>query len=160
MLDSRTYENDPGAFDPSRSIAKHDANAIPLRERKGMAYARGRCMELIFWVTHTYDIFNKETGEEIDGYQEVAMSYLSHLGSTIIEFKRRAQESEMDNENDGLTVKTLTRQVQLCFKGFADIPPLKKADAKGEASLTFPDKESFGVRKKVTRQAFICKHFT
>lgn len=158
VLDSRTYEKDPGASD-SVALSKHDANAIPVKERYAMAYARGRCWDILFWVFHKYEVFDKETGEMIDGFSQVAMRYLAHLGSTIIEFKRRSVESQMDPEL--FTVKALTRQVKHCFKSYDcdDVLPMEPSDAEGVASLAFPDEEKYGVRASVSPKPFSRKYF-
>ena len=50
------------------------------------------------WVFHAYEVFDKETGGAIDGFTKGAMSYLERLGSTIIEFKRRSVENDMDDK--------------------------------------------------------------
>ena len=154
VLDFRTYEKSPRESDS----VKHDTNAIPAKERYEMAYARGRCWEIILWVFHVYEVFDKETGEAIEGFTKVAMSYLAHLGSTIIEFKRRSVESHMDDEESLFTVKDLARQFRLCFQFYNDIPTIQQADKKGVASLDFPERDRYGLRASVSSVPFKCKH--
>lgn len=123
-----------------------------------MSYARGRCWDIFLWVFHFYEVFEKESGESIDGYKEVAMKYLAHLGSSLIEFKRRALNSEMDAEEEGITIRELTSQIKLCFKSYSDIPHMEKIDPQDEASLDFPDRERYGFRAKETPGPFTRKN--
>ena len=158
MLDFRTYFNNNGACGlvPFR---KHDVNIIPAKERYEMAYARGRCWEIIFWAFHFYEVFDNETGERIDGLKDVAKSYLGHLGSTIIQFKRWAAKSDIEAEEQ-FSEQSLARQVRLCFQGVDGIPPIQKDPENDDyvPSLDFPGRERYGVRSKVNPEPFSCKY--
>ena len=155
VLDSRTYQSEPGVSSPA-TLMKHDANAIPAKERYEMAYARGRCWEILFWAFHYWEVFETKTGEGIDGFIEVAMRYLAHLGSAVIEFKRRANATGMGSESH-YRIKDLASQVKSCFKSFEDIPPITKIDPDSDLLLEFPDREKFGLRLKDSPEAFSCK---
>lgn len=102
ILDRRTYVLVPLIPGLSKKsaiglMAKHDANSIPAKERYEMAHARGRCLEILCWFFSVYEIFDKDVDEPIDGFNQVAMHYLAHQGSTILEFKRRHLESGLDD---------------------------------------------------------------
>lgn len=92
VLDLRTYEIAPGESEESASALweKHDANAILPKERYEMAYARGHCWDVLLWFFNDYEIFDKETGEPIDGFNLVAMRYLVQQASAIIGFNLKA----------------------------------------------------------------------
>lgn len=146
VLDHRTYDE--------------DVDAIPVKERYEMAYARGRCWDILLWVFHFYEVFEKRTGEEIDGFSEVGMGYLAHLGLVIIEFKSLVVNTDMDADNNRFTIKALTRQVETCFKGYSTIPPLDEfsMDREGSNSLEFPGSEKYGLRARISPPPFSCKY--
>lgn len=95
--------------------------------------------------------FSTRTGGAIDGFTKVAMSYLAHLGSTIIEFKRRSVENDMDDKEPHFTLKALARQFKLCFHRYQDIPLIKQADYEGIALLDFPERDRYGLRSLLSR---------
>ena len=82
ILDYRTYEKEPGVSN-SVTLTKHDANAIPAKEKYEIAYTQGHCWEILFWIFHYCKVFDKKTEEGIDGFINIAISYLGHLGSKL-----------------------------------------------------------------------------
>jgi hypothetical protein len=149
VLDHRTYQLFPGASD-IEAHSKWDANAIPAKERYDMAYARGRCWELLYWVFDTREVFHKETGKVLSGFEDIAMPYLAHLGSTIMHFKRRAKKSNMDYDEGSCTIFKLDRQVKYCMAN-SNIPSLEKVN---HPTLDLVDRESYEVRTRVPSEEY------
>jgi hypothetical protein len=160
VLDLRTYmlSDVPGLSERSAIdiLEQHDANSIPSMERYEMAYARGRCWDILRWFFHAYEIFDRDSGEPIDGFHQVAMRYLAHQGSAIIECKRRALKSKLD-DGQWFNLKSLSRQMSLCFRSFKDIPATTPPSVDSGHSLAFPDAERYGVRKVVEPEPYECE---
>lgn len=162
ILDVRTYETAPGASEESASalLEKHDANGIPAKERYEMAYVRGCCFDILCWFFHVYIIFDKETGETIDGFNQVAMQYLAQQASAIIEFKRKALITTKEDCGSSFTLQSVVRQIELCFRYFEDIPAVIPAAPDSGVSLAFSDAQRYGVRQvdPLSRKPYKCKH--
>jgi hypothetical protein len=155
VLDLRTYIESEEAG--KGLLEEHDVNSIPSLERYEMAHARGRCWDILLWFFSAYEIFDKDSGEPIDGFKEVAMRYLAHQGSAIIQFKSRALKSKLD-DGAWFTLKSLSRQMTLCFCSYTHIPPLSLSVVFREpSSLAFPDSQRYGVRKLVEALPYECK---
>jgi hypothetical protein len=151
VLDLRTYQPVPGVQ------TKFDANSIGTKERYEMAYARGRCWDILLWFFSVHEIFDKDTGEAIDGFKLVAMKYLWQQGCAIIEFKRKALESNIEDPSH-FGVKVVERQLNLCFRTFYDIPAITTPAVDRVFSLAFPAPQKYGVRKLVVPKPHTCKH--
>lgn len=153
VLDLRTHQ--PPLMTPqSRAVdvwEKHDVNMVPAIERYEIAHARGRCWDILRWFFSAYEIFDKGVGEPINGFDHVAMAYLSHQASAILEFKKRALKSLLDNGKQ-VSLKSLERQIKLCLRSYGEIPPIPVASPAidGELSLAFPEAQKYGVRKLAT----------
>lgn len=148
VLDFRTYlpvEGVPASVG-NELWDKHDANSIQATERYEMAYARGRCWDIYSWFFTVYELFDKDSGETIDGMDDVAMVYLTHQASAILEFKRRAMKCGLDDERWG-SMGLIEKQIKLCFLGLVDVPPIVPLDSDSDVSLAFPDANKYGVRK-------------
>ena len=149
VLDLRTYNTVNGESDKAGLdlLEKHDVNNIPAIERYEMAYARGRCWDLLFWFFSAYEIFNQDDGEGIDGCSEIAMSYLWHQSQTIIKCKKMALKSGLD-DGTWFTLKSLERQMKLCLDDYNITKTMFAAvDPDMAISLAFPDPHRYGVRK-------------
>ena len=146
VLDLRTYQRPQGDY----LWYTYDVNSIPAKERYEMSYARGRCWDILLWFFHVYQIFDKDTGESINGFEEVAVSYLSHQCSAIIHCKKGALKNRLDS-GEYFTLQNLERQMKSCFRGYEHIlsitltPPAPDR----ELSLAFPDADRYEVRKLV-----------
>jgi hypothetical protein len=149
ILDLRTYQ-------PATRFSGHDVNSIPAKERYEMAYARGRCWDILGWFFHRYELYDNETGLPIDGFKEVAMRYLAHQASMIIEFKKKADKN-LKEYGSPLTLKALSHQMKLCFQNYSDIPEILPADPESVVSLAFVDKCKYGVKKLDAREPYDCK---
>jgi hypothetical protein len=157
VLDFRTYQPAPGGSHKDHNL--HDVNEIPAKERYEMAYARGRCWDMLLWFFSKYEIFEKESGLVIDGHKEVAMRYLSDQGWTILEFKRRA-DIKIAEYGSPHTLKALSEQMKLCFLNFAGIPEMTPPPPGTLVSLAFPHPERYGVRVMQKSLAYSCKPFS
>ena len=122
-----------------------------------MAYARGRSWDILLWFFHVHEVFDKETGEAVDGFAHIAMPYLAHQAHTILKFKREGGASGMDS-GSLLTIKNLSRQIKLCFMSHPQIPSPSSMDPDSVASLAFPDSQRYGVRRQDGADPYICKH--
>ena len=156
VLDSRTYEPLPG--DEDSLLTDHDVNEIPDEERYEMAYARGRCLDILHWFFHKYEIFDKESGLAIDGFQEIGMGYLAHQGTLIIHFKKMATKNMKKYAPSPITTNAVSQQVALCFESYPDIPTTRHVLPGGEGNLAFPNPEKYGVRLVDGSEAYQCKH--
>jgi hypothetical protein len=152
VLDLRTYvvAEVKGAFDLQ---ANHDVNIIPALERYEMSHARGRCWDILGWFFSSYEIFDKANNELIDGFTQVAMPYLAHQASVILEYKKRALECRAD-AGSYFKSKDLEKQIRLCFSGYKEIPSITPFGPEADLDLAFPGAEGFGVRKLVLPQPF------
>lgn len=157
VLDHRTYERVGGVIEENSTGLYHDVNSIPAKERYEMAYARGRCWDILHWFFNSYEIFNKESGDAVDGFNLVAMRYLAQQGSAIIDFKRKAVESKIE-EGSNFSVTDVATQIMFCFQNFKDIPEITPADPDTVVSLAFPDPQRYGVRSLVPLEPYNCKH--
>ena len=139
VLDPRTYEPGPeGVLDE-----QHDVNAIPAKERYEMAYARGRCWDILRWFFTQHVIFDKVTGKSIDGFPKIAMEYLIQQCRSIVHF-HKASKKNLKNYGTPISSKALRRQMKLCLASFDDIP--QEITWVVSESLAYPNKGKFGVR--------------
>lgn len=146
VLDLRTYDAPENTtYDLWYS---YDVNVIPAKERYEMSHARGRCWEILLWFFSVNEIFDKDTGEHIDGFKEVAMSYLSHQSSTIIHCKKGALKNGLDS-GEYFSLENLERQMNSCFRGYEHILSITPLAPDRQLSLAFPDAERYGVRRLV-----------
>jgi len=150
VLDLRTYDS---ANKEIRS--KHDVNLIPAVERYEMAYARGRCWDILQWFFSVYEILDK-IGNPIDGFKSVALFYLSQQASVIIEFKKRALKSGLD-DNSHFTLKSLEKQMKNCFLNYSDVPEIRPPALDRDLTLSFPNPQRYGVRKLAVAKPYECK---
>ena len=156
VLDSRTYE--PATGSTKELMDLHDVNAIPAKERQQMAYARGRCWDILRWFFNKYEIYDKELDFAIDGFHEIGMGYLAHQGTTILDFKKMAIKNLKDYVSPPISYKSLTRQMTLCFKNYPDIPKKRHVLPGGDGNLAFPKPEIYGVRLVDGSEPYHCKH--
>jgi hypothetical protein len=157
ILDMRTYQTAPGTSSQTMALEvleKHDFNAIPAVERYEIAYARGRCLDIFYWFFCQYELFDQENGEQIDGFALVAMPYLAHQGSVILECLKRARK--IDNGGAYLHWVYLERQMKLCFGGYEAIPAITPP-VQDRLTLAFPDASKYGVRVLDEAQPYECK---
>ena len=111
-----------------------------------MAFARGRCWDIIAWVFFNYEVFDKESGKVIDGYTDVAMRYMAHLAWAIEEFKKKATEN-MGVHGSQIPPEEVSKQIRLCLISYLEIPrPAPANPDSTEISLSYPFPEKYGVR--------------
>lgn len=156
VLDSRTYEPAPGSTQYLMDM--YDVNAIPAKERQQMAYARGRCWDILRWFFHKYEIYDKELDFAIDGFHEIGMGYLAHQRTMILDFKRISTKKLKDYLSSPVPTKSLSRQMTLCFEGYPDIRrKIPHVLPGGEGKLAFPKREMYGVRLVEGSKPYRCK---
>jgi hypothetical protein len=161
VLDFRTYKDSREHFEGVTSDASYayDLNAIPLVERLEIAYARGRCFDMLRWFFSAYELYQNDSGVAIDGFTKVAMPYLARQASLILEYKRRALKDGLDNASC-CTAKPLERQIRLCFEGYPEVcnaMPQESLAEDLEGSLAWPNPECYGVRKLTPPRPHLCK---
>lgn len=161
VLDFRTYQ----AFNPSPEEAvpniseECDLNSIPILERYQMAYARGRCMDILRWFFTEYEIYSVETGLPVNGYLEVAMAHLTWQASVIKEYKQRAIVAGLD-DGSRFAAKALEHQISLCFQEYPEAlqaMPKEFPPSSRTLSLDWPNPEKYGVRKLEYPIPYQCK---
>jgi hypothetical protein len=130
----------------------YDANAIKPLVRYEMSYARGLCWDILRWLFSVYEIVDKANNEVINGFVQVAMTYLAHQASVILEYKRRALDRGL--EPGPSTLKDLEKQIRLCFKNNKDIPAITPLSTDVGHTLAFPGAERLQVRKLVNPQPY------
>jgi hypothetical protein len=152
VLDLRTY-NYVNSENQHDLWAIYDVNAIPALERYEMSYARGRCWDILRWLFSSYEIIDKANNELINGFDQVAMQYLAHQASVILEYKKRALKYGI---NDGVrfSSKDLEKQMKLCFRSYNDIPDITPLSRDMDHTLEFPGAERFQARKLVNPQPY------
>jgi hypothetical protein len=157
VLDPRTYAALPQMSGEStlELWKNHDRNSIPATERYQMAHARGLCWDILRWFFTAYEIFDKESGQAIEGFNEVAMAYLAHQASVILAYKREALMNGLDD--GGCKVKDVEHQLKLCFESYGEIPCILLTTINGNGSLTFPESDKYMVRKLDEPQPHQCK---
>ena len=101
----------------------------------------------------------QESGLVVNGFSDVAMRYLSDQGSTILEFKRRAQKN-LKAYGSPYTLKAITEQMKLCFQNFPGIPEMRPSPPRSIVSLAFPHPERYGVRVAQESVPNRCKYFS
>ena len=68
-----------------------DLNAIPVVERLHFCYTRGLVLDLVFWFFDHYSLLHGDYfDKEINGYQDVLIPFLVHVGRPIICYKHAA----------------------------------------------------------------------
>lgn len=159
VLDLRTYAYSDSVPKKNQHELwkKKDVNLIPPMERFEMAHARGRCWDLLNWFFYTYELFDRESGKPIEGFNKVSMDYLAHQASTIIKLKYKAWKWRIDG-TEHFSTDSLITQMKLCFKDSnIDLPEISFSAPEAQLSLAFPDAEKYGVRKHRTPMNFGCK---
>jgi hypothetical protein len=159
VLDFRTYQTAPGNSSQTMALElleKHDFNSIPAIERYEIAHARGRCWDIFSWFFSKYELFDEKNGEKIDGFNQVAMPYLAHQGSVILECLKRARKIDKDAY---LHWERLERQMKLCFRDYEEIPAITPP-VQDRLTLAFSDASTrYGVREQVgQRHECKCLH--
>jgi hypothetical protein len=144
VLDIRTYE--AALKGTAEELEAQDLNSIPAKERYEMDFARGRCWDLMDWVFLNFKIFEKESGEALDGFNDVGMRYLAHQVWTIKEFKKEAfRNMKGIGSASAIAPRAVSKQIGLCFVNFLEVPapdPNSKI-----VSLAYPFRHDYGVRK-------------
>lgn len=162
VLDFRTYQEPSKSFGiNARDWSKYDLNNIPAIERYEIAYARGRCFDILKWFFSSYELYDTVTGLAIDGFQEVAMVHLARQACIILKYKSKALKDGLD---DGALcgTKALDRQINLCFQGYKEVlqnmPTKTQLDAEdNHMSMAWPSPEKYAVRKLVAPLVHKCK---
>lgn len=160
VLDPRTYEVGPipqrSRKSGSELWEKHDLNTIPAMERYQMAHARGLCFDILHWFFTTHELFDKETSLPINGFNDVAMTYLAHQGSVILAYKRQASVDECTTP---CQANDVDRQLHLCFQNYSEIPQVLPTTMKDHHStLLFPEPHKYFVRKLDNPKSYSRKH--
>jgi hypothetical protein len=104
-------------------------------------------LDIFKWFFSVYEIIDRETSLRIDGYSRVAMAYLAHQASTIVDYKRRACADGLD-DGGSFSVGDVEHQIKLCFEGYPNYvastrPPSMDVDL----SLVFPEAQRYDVRR-------------
>jgi hypothetical protein len=162
VLDLRTYQEPKESFGINASDwSTYDLNNIPVVERYEIAYARGRCFDILNWFFTSYELYNTATGLAIDGFKEVAMAHLARQAYVIHNYKTKALKDRLD---DGTLcgVKALDLQIKLCFEGRKEVLQIMPTKTQLEAeddcmSMAWPSPEKYHVRKLVTPLVHKCK---
>ena len=156
VLDFRTYQ------EPSKSFGidagdwlKYDLNNIPAVEQYEIAYARGRCFDILNWFFTSYELYSAVSGLAIDGFKEVAMAHLARQAYIILKYKSKALKNGLD---DGTLcrMKALDLQVKLCFQGHKEVLQIMRTKMQPEVgdddymNMAWPNPEKYQVRKLVT----------
>lgn len=96
VFDDRTYcQPEISANQPKHRLAtlqvNFDINAIPVTERLHFCYTRGLVFDLLFWFFNHYSISNRhDPDKEINGYRDLLIPFLVHVGRHIMDYKRTA----------------------------------------------------------------------
>jgi hypothetical protein len=95
VFDDRTYKIPPISANQSHESLKKcqeffDLNAILVIERYHMCYTRGLALDLIRWFFNRYSFSRGDLQEELDGYHDILVPFLVHVGWHIIRYKRAA----------------------------------------------------------------------
>jgi hypothetical protein len=140
----------------------HDVNAIPTSERYQMTLARGCCFDILHWFFTEYEIIDKDSKKPVDGFQEVAMKYLSHQASAILAYKKKALIDLGKSKDDSLSQVcsrvALEKQIDLCLQNHKEIPTITIfAIDENHLNLAFPERESYAVRKLKESRSHQCK---
>ena len=162
VLDFRTYQEPSQSFGiNSGDWSKYNLNNIPVVERYEIAYARGRCFDILYWVFTSYELYNTASGLTIDGFKEVAMAHLARQAYVILKYKTQALKNGLD---DGALcgIKALDLQIKLCFQGHKEVLQILSTRTQLEAedncmSIAWPSPEKYQIRKLVTSLVHKCK---
>ena len=104
-FDDRTYKTPPISANQSHETLKKcqeffDLNAIPVIERYHMCYTRGLALDLIRWFFNQYSFCSEDSSEELDGYRDVLVPFVVHVGRHIIRYKRAAVKCESSSASN------------------------------------------------------------
>ena len=95
VLDARTYRapNQRPEHDATpkelRRMMEYDLNAFSRQEREAACFARGICLQLLFWFNATYRVWDRRTDEEL---ADPGAYLLAKQAEAIIVAKRRNEE--------------------------------------------------------------------
>jgi hypothetical protein len=164
VLDFRTYQEPSESFGINAgNWSKYDLNNIPAVERYEIAYARGRCFDILNWFFTSYELCDAVSGLAIDGFKEVAMAHLARQAYVVLKYKTEALKNGLD---DGALcgIKALDHQIKLCFQGhnLKEVLQIMLTKTQLEAeddhmSMAWPSPEKYQVRKLVTPLVHKCK---
>ena len=163
VLDFRTYQEPSQTYGiNSPDWLKYDLNNIPAVERYEIAYARGRCFDILNWFFTSYELYSTASGLTIDGFKEVAMAHLARQAYVILKYKTEALKNGLD---DGALcgMKALNHQIKLCFQGHKEVLKIMSTRAQldqaedDHMSIAWPCPEKYQVRKLVTPLVHKCK---
>jgi hypothetical protein len=162
VLDLRTYQEPSESFGVNANDwSKYDLNNIPAVERYEIAYARGRCFDILNWFFTSYELYDTESGLAIDGFKEVAMAHLARQAFIVLKYKMKALKNKLD---DGTLcgIKALNTQIKLCFQGRKEVLPITPTKSNLEAeddymNMAWPSPEKYQVRKLVAPLVHKCK---
>jgi hypothetical protein len=162
VLDFRTYQEPSQSFGiDAGDWSKYDLNNIPAVERYEIAYARGRCFDILRWFFTSYELYDTVTGLTVDGFKDVAMAHLARQAIVILKYKAKALKNGLD---DGALcgMKALDHQVKLCFQGHKEVLRIMSTRTQLQAedslmSIAWPYLEKYEVRKLVTPLVHKCK---
>jgi hypothetical protein len=161
VLDFRTYQDPSENFGINTSDwSKYDLNNIPAVERYEIAYARGRCYDILNWFFTSYELYDTASSLAIDGFKEVAMAHLARQAYIILKYKAKALKNGLD---DGTLcgMKALDHQMKLCFQGRKEaiqvMPTKSQLEAEDDhMNMAWPS-EKYQVRKLVDPLVHKCK---
>jgi hypothetical protein len=161
VLDFRTYQEPSQSFGINAGDwSKYDLNGIPAVERYEIAYARGRCFDILHWFFMSYELYDAVTGLTVDGFKDVAMAHLARQANIILKYKTKALKNGLD---DGALcgMKALDHQINLCFQGYKEVQIMStrsQLEAEDDhMSIAWPCTEKYKVRKLVTPLVHKCK---
>jgi hypothetical protein len=155
VLDLRTYQEPSESFGINAGDwSKYDLNNIPAVERYEIAYARGRCFDILNWFFTLYELYDTVSGLAIDGFKEVAMSHLATQAYVILRYKEKALKNGLD-DSALCRMKDLNHQMKLCLRGHEEVIQIMYTKMQLEAeddhmSMAWPSPEKYQVRKLET----------
>jgi hypothetical protein len=156
ILDFQTYQykdgtdiNDTKTLTDEHlvSIEAFDFNMLSAIERRRYQHARGLAYRILDWLFKSVDI-KDNTGEIVeDAYSTLWAPYIAQQASAILQYKIEAENAELWGA-PGCTVKTLKRQILLCFKGSELEELVNSAIQAKHSSLAFPNPENYTATKR------------
>jgi hypothetical protein len=162
VLDFRTYQEPRESFGiDAGDWSTYDLNNIPVVERYEIAYARGRCLDILNWFFTSYELYDTASGLVVNGFKEVAMVHLARQVYALRKYKKKALKDRLD---DGTLcgAKALDLQIKLCFQGHREVLQMVSSKTRFEAeddcmNLAWPSPEKYQVRKLATSLGHQCK---